>query len=65
MSRRFDEMRAAVDAENRTGRTDALAQEMKNAFRAASKIDGPFAGLDTDFFELGVGIRALDQQFAA
>jgi hypothetical protein len=57
MSRRFDEMRAAVDAENRTDRTDALAQEMKNASLAASKIDDPFAGLDTDFFELGVGIR--------
>jgi hypothetical protein len=41
MSRRFDEMRAAVDAENRTGRIDALAQEMKNASRAANRLTAP------------------------
>jgi hypothetical protein len=57
MSRRFDEMSAAVDAENRTCRTDALAQEMQNSSRAASNIDDPLAGLDADFFQLGVGIR--------
>ena len=57
MSRRFDETSAAIDPENRPGRTDALAQEMQNAPRAASNIDDPLTGLDPDFFQLGVGIR--------
>jgi hypothetical protein len=57
MSRRFDETSAAIDPENRPGRADALAQKMQNAPRAASNIDDPLAGLDPDFFQLGVGIR--------
>ena len=56
-ARLLDEMRAAVDPENRTGRTDALAQEMQNASRAASDIDDALSGLDPDPFELCVGIR--------
>jgi len=49
-------MGAAVDPQNRTGRSDAFRQEMQHAARTAADIDDFLARPDADLFELRVGI---------
>jgi hypothetical protein len=47
-ARLLDEMRAAVDPQNRGGRPDALRQEMQRAAQTAPDIDDPLAQPDAD-----------------
>ena len=67
----FDEMRAALDAEHRALRTDALAEKMQDTARPAAEIDHAPARLDADLLELRIGIGrqigdlALEARFFA
>jgi hypothetical protein len=57
VSRELDEVRAAVEAKNVPGRTDPLAQQVKDSTRAASEVDHPLAGPYPGLRELRVGQR--------
>lgn len=51
-------MRAALDAENRTGDANAFGKEMQDAARPASEIDHALPWLDPERVELSFGIRS-------